>query len=483
MKDMDRTVVDANAQFETLLESVNEAAAQPMALHEVERDVFRALLALGRTLLIHFLQQKGVGDCGETVSLDTGERLERGEIGARPYLSIFGEVAIARYMYGSSADPQAPLDAELNLPEWKYSYLLQEWGLNFTTKESFQEAGQTLEQILGLGLAVGTLERLSRKVADEVAPFRHALSAPPPQEEAPLLVATVDCKGVPLTRPEATPSKKGKRRKKGEKKNKKKMACVGAVYTIDPFVRTVHDIVDEAQRKARAVDRPVPAHKRVQAELLDDKESLFASLAHQVAQRRGEPVRSVLFLSDGERKLWTLQKQYLPDAIGILDLWHVMEYLWKGPHIFHPESSGQAEAWVAQRLEMLLQGKVGYVIGGLKQMNTKYALKGTQKKTLHSVITYFYNNRAHMRYDEYIAHGYPIGSGVAEGACRHLVKDRMERTGMRWTEDGAQAILDLRSTYLNGDWKEYWTHYSNAENERLYGHLTLDSSTTYKATG
>ena len=113
MKDMGRTVVDANAQFETLLESVNEAAAQPMALHEVERDVFRALLALGRTLLIHFLQQKGVGDCGETVSLDTGERLERGEIGARPYLSIFGEVAIARYMYGSSADPQAPLDLSL----------------------------------------------------------------------------------------------------------------------------------------------------------------------------------------------------------------------------------------------------------------------------------------------------------------------------------------------------------------------------------
>lgn len=85
-----------------------------------------------------------------------------------------------------------------------------------------------------------------------------------------------------------------------------------------------------------------------------------------------------------------------------------------------------------------------------------------------------------MHYDEYIAHGYPIGSGVAEGACRHLVKDRMERTGMRWTEDGAQAILDLRRTYLNGDWKEYWTHYSNAENERLYGHLTFDNSRTYK---
>ena len=479
MKDMDRTVVEASAQFEALLGSVNEAAAHPTALHEVEGDVFRALLALGRTLLIHFLQQKGVGDGGETVSLDTGEILLRGEITSRPYLSIFGEIDIERYVYGSK---EAPLDAKLNLPEWKYSYLLQEWGLNFTTKESFQEAGQTLDQILGLDLAVGTLERLSRKVADEVAPFREDLPAPPPEEEADLLVATVDCKGVPLTRAKKTSSKQGKRRKKGEKKNKKKMACVGAVYTIDPFVRTVDDIVDEAQRKARALDRPVPAHKRVQAELLDDKESLFASLALQVGQRRGEPLCTVLFLSDGERKLWTLQKQYLPEAIGILDLWHVMEYLWKGAHIFHPEGSSQAEAWVGQRLEMLLQGKVGYVIGGLKQMSTKYALKGTKKKTLHRVITHFHNNRAHMHYDEYIAHGYPIGSGVAEGACRHLVKDRMERTGMRWTEDGAQAILDLRRTYLNGDWKEYWTHYSNAENERLYGHLTFDNSRTYKAT-
>ena len=190
MKDIDRTVVEASAQFEALLGYLNEAAAQPTALHEVEQDVFRALLALGRTLLIHFLQQKGVGDGGETLSLDTGESLRRGEITSRPYLSIFGEVDIERYVYGSKADPQAPLDAELNLPEWKYSYLLQEWGLNFTTKESFQEAGQTLDQILGLELAVGTLERLSRQVADEVAPFREALPAPPPGRKVSESVTT-----------------------------------------------------------------------------------------------------------------------------------------------------------------------------------------------------------------------------------------------------------------------------------------------------
>ena len=86
-----------------------------------------------------------------------------------------------------------------------------------------------------------------------------------------------------------------------------------------------------------------------------------------------------------------------------------------------------------------------------------------------------------MRYDAYLAAGYPIGSGVAEGACRHLVKDRMERTGMRWTVEGAQAILDLRSTYLNGDWTRFWTYFAQMEHERLYDLLTFEKYDTYKA--
>ena len=132
-----------------------------------------------------------------------------------------------------------------------------------------------------------------------------------------------------------------------------------------------------------------------------------------------------------------------------------MEYLWKGTHVFHAEGSPQAQAWVRQRVQMLLEGQVGYVIGGLKQMRTKHSLKGASLKTVQTILTYFHNNRSRMRYNDYLAVGYPIGSGVAEGACRHLVKDRMERTGMRWTVQGAQAILDLRSTYLNGDWASF----------------------------
>ena len=483
MKDMDWTVVTARDQFEGLLERVIQAAQEETAMHEIERTLFRSLLALGRTLLMHFLAEKGRGDCGPCLPLDDGPLRLRGEVASRPYRSIFGEVSIDRYVYGDSTDGVAPLDAALNLPEWKYSYLLQEWGLSFACKEAYSEAGQTLEQILGAGLAVGTLERLSKKVAVNVSPFRRKQPLPEAEEEAAFVVATVDCKGVPLTREKGTVTKQGKRRTKGEKKTKKKMACVGAVYSIDPFERTPEQILDEVQRKASAVNRPIPYEKRVQAELLDDKASLFESLAQQVHQRQSDDPKPVLFLSDGEQVLRTLKQQYLPEAIDILDLWHVMEYLWKGAHVFHAEGSTAAEDWVGQRLQMLLQGKVGYVIGGLKQMRTKHALKGAQRKALDSIITYFQNNRTRMRYDEYLAAGYPIGSGVAEGACRHLVKDRMERTGMRWTVEGAQAILDLRSTYLNGDWTSFWNHHTLSERERLYGQLTFEKSKTYRATG
>lgn len=120
------------------------------------------------------------------------------------------------------------------------------------------------------------------------------------------------------------------------------------------------------------------------------------------------------------------------------------------------------------RLRMLLEGKVGYVIGGLRRLADEHRLRGEKLKTIKAAITYYENNRQHMRYDEYLALGYPIGSGVAEGACRHLVKDRLEGTGMRWTVSGAQAMLSLRSIHLNGQWDDYINFRIQTEQSRLY---------------
>jgi hypothetical protein len=300
-------------------------------------------------------------------------------------------------------------------------------------------------------------------------------SVPFHTEEGSILVVTADGKGVPMRRePSEGSGREGKRRTKGEKANKKREACVGAVYTIDPFRRTAADVVDEVRRRRRSDDRPVPCHKHVRAELTrvvdgvetNGKTRTFEWLAKEASRRRGS--RPLVCLMDGARALWAVQQSHLPDAIGVLDIFHVMERLWTAAHCFHPEGSSEAEAFVDDRLERLLEGDVGRVTGGLKQMMTKHALRGSRRQRLQSVITYFQNNRQYMRYDEYLRAGFPIGSGVAEGACRHLVKDRMELTGMRWRVEGAQAMLELRAMRLNDQWDAFMDYRAKQEQERLY---------------
>jgi hypothetical protein len=154
--------------------------------------------------------------------------------------------------------------------------------------------------------------------------------------------------------------------------------------------------------------------------------------------------------------------------VGILDLFHVLERLWQAAHCFHPEKTPQAEQFVTRRLRQLLQGQVNTVIDGLRRLLKQRGLHGQKRRTLQAVIRYYSNNRRHMRYAEYLAAGYPIGSGVAEGACRHLVKDRLELTGMRWTVTGAQAMLHQRAIYLNGDWEDYMSYYIQTEQTTLY---------------
>ena len=217
------------------------------------------------------------------------------------------------------------------------------------------------------------------------------------------------------------------------------MAAVGAVYTIDPFVRTAEDVIDEVMRKTAAKRRPRPAHKRVRAELLVGKVALFLWLADEVVRRNPEGSKPLVFLSDGERALHDRQSEYLPEnTVCILDLFHVMERLWKVAWCFFNEATQKREAhqWVEERLRRLLEGKVDSVIRGMRYQSTQRGLKGPKRKTVRDSAEYFERNRARMKYDEYLAAGYPIGSGVVEGACRHLVKDRMERTGMRWTPSG-----------------------------------------------
>jgi hypothetical protein len=477
----EQAILKAQAQLDQLIASVHRAVEQSSRIDQVERDLIAQLLDLGLTLLNLFVARHGNGDLGDTAQTDEGRTLRRLALThGRRYVSIFGELTIPRVVYGSREGQKielAPLDKTLGLPEEDFSHVIQDWVQRFCLKGSFAEAAESLRTLLRHRLGVHTLERMSQEMADSGLRFREAIEPPPAAEEGPILVVTADGKGVPMRRPPQDGPRPHHRRTKGEKANKKQMACVGAVYSIEPFVRTADDLLDEVIRHETIKDRPEPAHKHVWAEMsrevegepLNAKEAIFCALFQDLNLRNAGHDRPVVCLMDGERALWEAQQVYFPEAVGILDLFHVMERLWTAAHCFHAEGSDEAEEFVADRLRGLLEGRVGRVIGGLRQRSTKHHPRGSRHKTLSSVIRYLENKRENMRYDVYLKAGYPIGSGVAEGACRHLVKDRMEQTGMRWTLSGAQAMLHLRATYLNDQWDEFIEDRIEREQTRLYG--------------
>ena len=262
-----------------------------------------------------------------------------------------------------------------------------------------------------------------------------------------------------------------------ERPGVKRAACAGAVYTTAPFVRTADDVLDEVQRKARAAERPPPQGKVVWAEMRQEvdgeqasgREVVLANLCAELDRRDPTATQPAIVLCDGERALWaTFLAMLQRPVVAILDLWHALTYLWLAAKVFHGSKRAQ-EGFVTARLRLLLEGKVGGVIKGLKQMGTQQGLAGQKKRTLAKVVGYLEHNRTHMDYAAYLRAGYPIGSGVIEGACRHVIKDRMERAGMLWTLEGASALLRLRVVHTNGHWDQYQEYRIGREQAALYG--------------
>jgi len=484
----EQSLLKAKSEFDQMVAAIRKAATEGQRIDLVERDLWHRMLAISRLMLQGFVDLQGPGDLGTTLEYE-GRTLNRLEhLHDRRYVSVFGELLISRAVYGSRETQRhevVPLDGRLCLPESDFSYLLQEWDQSFCVQGSYAQSNQSIDRILNLGQSIHSLEDMNRFMAQDVEAFQDAQPVPKPEKEGPLLILTADGKGVPMRRdPEQdAPAIRG-RRKKGEKANKKRMACVGAVYSIDPFQRTADDVVNEILRESRQKDRPVPQNKRMRAKLTRQiegieakgKEQIFSWFAEQIAFRNPDGSKPMVCVMDGERALWKMLDSYEWDVVRVLDIYHVLEYLWNAAYCFCPEGSNTAQEFVTERLRRILEGDVGRVIGGLKQMATKHHLRGSRKRQLSVAINYLQRNRDSMHYDEYLAHGYPIGSGVVEGACRHFVKDRMELTGMRWHTAGAQAMLDLRSVFLNDDWESFQHHRIEAQSRKLYPYRDLMES-------
>jgi len=470
-----------------LLDSVTAALENARPVHQLEQTLWDHLLLIGHRALAAFLDAHGTGDQGLTVTMPDGRQLQRlQEFHCRRYVSIFGAFTLQRTVYGSregQAIDYVPLDNRLQLPASVFSYVLQDWDQALAVEQSFSQVNQTMARMLKLTQSVDSLEGMNQQLAQDVGWFRELQGAPPAAEEGHIVVTTADQKGI-VIRGQGSPTVCGGQRPGGQRANQKRMATVGAIYTIEPYVRTAADVAASLFRDPDYYQppRPQPCHKRVWASLpregAQPKSSLdlvFDWLWWEFPQRNPHLERPTVCLCDGQEALWQACAAAIPEEnrVDILDLLHVTPRLWEAGKLLYGAKSKEVLPWVRQRVTQVLEGKVESVLRSLRRLRRVRGLKGSKGKALTRICRYLAKNRERMRYDEYLAKGYPIASGVIEGACRHLIKDRMERAGMHWTLVGAQAMLDVRSVWIGGQWERFHQERIERETERLYPHRQL----------
>jgi len=473
---------NSETAFEALCDSLGAPETDAMdhaALEALLEDQGTSLL---RTLMQDHLDLRRVRESREPVRGADGEvRTERRE-SARAVESVFGSVTVHRLAltrHGVSGGLR-PMDARLNLPVDGFSFGVRRLVAEGAANNSYEATLQLVKQASGAKIAKRQAEELAVKAAVDFEAFYD--SQPIVAEDATkLLVLSFDGKGVvmrpeglrPETRRKAEQSRPKMRHRtgSGEKRNRKRMAEVATVYALPVVPRTPDDIFRELDRCGPYRRRPKPENKRVWASL-ERTAAEVVQQAFEAALLRDETLsRRWVALVDGNpdqlRYIQAEAKRTGVEVTIVLDLLHVLEYLWKAAWALHGKDHPErAEAWVTERARRLLHGQVSQVAAGMRRSATRQGLSGSRRKAVDTAANYLLHHKAFLRYDQYLADGLPIATGVIEGACRSLVRDRMDITGARWGLPGAEAVLKLRSLRASDDFEAYWAFHQRRELER-----------------
>ena len=420
---------------------------------------------------------------------------ERGH--ARPVVTRLGKVWVRRIAYRSGikgARSLFPRDAVLNLPLLGYSWGLQRLAEMFTRSGSYDQAHEFVYAATGVRIGKRQLEQITAAAATDAERFQDrnrdpaAIPETGPEEGQglPPLALSADGKGVAML-PEArrrrakAPDQRvrtfGKRAGTGEKKGCKRMAETGCVFDV-----AVPDRPDGGPaRTPEQVMRPDPgtARNRPRAEnrwyacdITASRDVTIGKIFDEAGRRDPDHLRTWITLVDGDvHQLALIQAQAAARGVTLailIDFIHVLEYLWKTAWCFHPPRDPAMEDWVTAQALDILHGRVPEVITRIGQLAEDYPPKpgGEHAKIIRKTLSYLENKQPYLDYPAALANGWPIATGVIEGACRHLVQDRMGITGARWGLEGAQAILWLRAINASGDTDAYWDYHIQQEHQR-----------------
>ena len=477
--------VDACEQFENLVGRLKHADAQKLMHGEVEAVIHSEGMELLRRLTQGYLDQRSAQEPSrEKVIGEDGLARTHHRAGCNRRLETrFGEVTVTRLGYGARGlESVFPLDAELNLPLDRYSHGLREGLVEEVIRGSFDEAVAHLKRSGGGQMAKRQSEEVTVHLSQDFDAFyrQPLVRAEGAECGAEILVITADGKGIvmhPNSLREATrramnqeTHKQQTRLSPGEKSHRKRMATVVSVYEICRYPRTPEQILDPDNRPEQK--RPQPCHKRTWARVEEDLKAVIEQGFQEAMRRDPDQRLRWVVLTDGQedllRQVYAAAKRYKVEITVVQDFVHVLEYLWKAGHALHPEEPETRESWVQDRAAAVLAGRAPEVAIGLRRAATRKQLGQNERKPVDRTANYIENNQLRLQYDQALAQGLPIATGVIEGACRHLVKDRMDITGARWGLERAEAILKLRSLKISGDLPAYMEFHFNREAKRNY---------------
>ena len=412
----------------------------------------------------------------------TRNRLETGH--GRLLATLFGAVRVTRCAWRRPGAPSlCPADAALSLPACRPSHALARLAALEAARGSFEAAHAAVTGRCGPVIGKRQAGQAVVTAAGDIAAF-YAARVPVPCTASTLLVISADAKGI-VMRPGAlrpatakAAARQGRMRTRltaGEKPNRKRMATLACVYDAEPAPRRPHDIIaPPGGRHGHRTPRPRPraTAKWLAGSVEHDPAEVIAAAFDQAEARDPQHRRTWVVLVDGaEHQLDLIRAEAARRRVTIhivIDLIHVLEYIWKAAWSLHPAGDPAAEDWVAVKALAVLAGDSARVAAEITAETDAAGLTAGQRNGADTCVRYLTSKDEFLRYDQALAAGWPIATGVIEGACRHLIGDRLDITGARWGLDGAEAVLTLRAVISNGDFDEYWRFHLAREHQRLY---------------
>jgi hypothetical protein len=412
----------------------------------------------------------------------TRTRLETGH--GRKLATLFGMVTVTRCAWRKPGAPDyLPADAALSLPAGRHSRTLAKLAAIEAPRGSFDEAHAAIVRRCGPVIGKRQIEDSVVDAAADIAAF-YASRVPEPCPPASLLVMSADCKGIVMrsgalrAATAKAAAKLGKMRTRlaaGEKPNRKRMAALVTVYDAEPAQRRPHDVIAPPGGRAGARGlRPGPKAlaKWLAGSVRNDPADMIAAMFDEAGARDPGHQRTWVVLVDGaDHQLGLIRAEAARRDVTIhvvIDIIHVLEYIWGAAWSFHKAGDPAAEDWVAVKALTVLAGDSDRAAAEITAEADAAGLEGSHRAGADACVRYLGNKHEFLRYGQALDAGWPIATGVIEGACRHLIADRLNRGGARWGLDGAEAILTLRAVISNGDFEEYWRYHLACEHQRLY---------------